>query len=249
MEVYLLTINKMKIKIVLFIFLSVMNVAVSSGQKGNKKVLIMGIVTDTLQRPVVGAIILIDGKSTDAITSSDGVFKLKVRSDADSLTIFAAGNRMSTVPIMGRKRIDFILDVADQPKKDIRDDQVNDKQVDVGYGTVSEKNLLTRVSTIDGRANNYSSYKDIYEILKGTPGVIVRGKSIQIDGPSSMFSGTEPLFVVDGMAVGSIDGITPIMVQSISVLKGSSTAIYGSRGANGVILINLNKGTEKKKSK
>ena len=67
----------------------------------------------------------------------------------------------------------------------------------------------------------------------------VRGNSVQIQGQSSINSSTEPLFVVDGMVVGSIDNITPSMVESISVLKGAATSIYGSRGANGVILINL----------
>ncbi len=239
----------MKIKIILFLFLAFLNVAVSSGQKNNKKVVISGIVSDTLQTPLVGALILIDGKRTNAFTNKDGVFRLKVRSDADSITIFAAGNRMRTVPIMGRNRIDFIFNPAELTDLSLQNDQNNqpgERKIDVGYGTLSQKDLLSPVSTIDGRGNKYAAYKDIYEILKGTPGVIVRGNSVQIDGPSSMFSSTEPLYVVDGMTVGSIDGITPIMVESISVLKGSSTAIYGSRGANGVILITLLKGPEKK---
>lgn len=235
---------KMKTKVILFILLSVLNVAVSSGQKNNKKVVIMGVVTDTLHRPVPGALVLIDGKSSDALSNNDGVFKLKVRSDADSITIMAFGNRISTVQIMGRTRIDFVLDVADMADQD--SEIIPEKRVDVGYGTVRQKDLLSPVSTIDGKNHKYDAYKDIYEILKGTPGVIVRGNSVQIDGPSSMFSSTEPLYVVDGMTVGSIDGITPMMVESISVLKGSSTAIYGSRGGNGVILITLIKGPAKK---
>jgi TonB-dependent starch-binding outer membrane protein SusC len=236
----------MKLKIILFIFLSFLNVAVSSGQKNNKKVTISGIASDTLRRPLVGALILIDGKSTNSYTNIDGVFRLKVRSDADSITIIAAGNRMKTLPIMGRTRIDFILEIGDpaQSGQNIQKN-TNDKRVDVGYGTVNQKDLLSPVSTIEGKRNKYAAYKDIYEILKGTPGVIVRGNSVQINGPSSLNSGTEPLFVVDGTTVESVDGINPATVERISVLKGSSTAIYGSRGANGVILITLYK-TDKK---
>lgn len=236
----------MKIKIILFIFLSFLNVAVSSGQKNNRKVIISGIVSDTLQRPLAGALILIDGKPTNSFTSNDGVFRLKVRSDAYSITILAPGNRMSTVPIMGRTRIDFILDVSDLSAQSVGDNEANERQVDVGYGTVRQKDLLSPVSTIDTKGNKYDAYKDIYEILKGTPGVIVRGTSVQIGGPSSILSGTEPLYVVDGMTVASIEGISPMMIESISVLKGSSTAIYGSRGANGVILITLIKGPANK---
>ena len=234
----------MRIKTILFIILSFLNVAISSGQKNNKKVVIMGIVSDTFQRPLSGALILIDGKSTNAFTNNDGVFRIKVRSDADSITIFAAGNRMRTVPIMGRTRIDFIFNVNDSSLsvQNIKNNKANDKQVDVGYGTLDQKDLLSPVSTIDVRGHKYAAYKDIYEILKGTPGVIVRGNSVQINGPSSLYASNEPLYVVDGMSVESINWITPIMVESISVLKGSSTSIYGSRGANGVILITLLKG-------
>jgi len=229
----------MRIKVILFIILSFLNVAISSGQKNNKKVSITGIVTDTRQRPLAGAWIIIDGKNTNAVTNSNGVYKLKVHSDADSMTIFAAGNGVRTVAIMGRTKIDFIFNEADLSIQNARNNESNDKRVDVGFGTVSQKNLLTPVSTIDARGGKYSAYKDIYEILKGTAGVIVRGNSIQIEGPSSMFSSTEPLYVIDGMTVSTLDGITPPMIESISVLKGSSATIYGSRGANGVILITL----------
>lgn len=239
----------MKIKIILFIFLTCVNVAFSSGQKDKKKVLIMGIVSDIMKRPVVGALVLVDGKRTSSLTNNDGVFKIKVPSSSDSITIFAARNRIKTVPIMGRTRIDFVFDAADASIQSGQNNMTEDNQVDIGYGTLSQRNLLTPVSVLDGRGNKYASYRNIYEILKGTPGVVVRGNSIQIDGPTSMYMSTEPLFVIDGMAVGSIEGITPVMVESISVLKGSSTAIYGSRGANGVILISLYKGAEKRNNK
>ena len=71
------------------------------------------------------------------------------------------------------------------------------------------------------------------------PGVQVNGTSIIIQGASSLTLSTEPLFVVDGIVVNSIDYISPISVKSIEILKGSAASIYGSRGANGVILIRL----------
>jgi len=236
----------MRIKVILFIFVSFLTVTVSSGQKNNKKISITGIVTDASQRPMAGAMILIDGKSTNMTTNNSGIYKIKVRPDADSISIFTMSTGMTTLPIQGRTKIDFILGGADQSKQNAENKRVNDKQVDVGYGSVSEKNLLTPVSTIDARNGKYAAYRDIYEILKGTPGVIVRGTRIEIDGPSSIYSATDPLFVIDGMSTNSIDGISPSMVESISVLKGSSTSIYGSRGANGVILITLIKAPQKK---
>jgi len=77
-------------------------------------------------------------------------------------------------------------------------------------------------------------------MIKGQiPGVDVSGSSIRIQGANSFMGSTEPLLVVDGMTVQSIEDISPREVKSIEVLKGSSAAIYGSRGANGVILITL----------
>jgi TonB-dependent SusC/RagA subfamily outer membrane receptor len=229
----------MRIKVILFILLSFLNVAISSGQKNNRKISITGNVTDTRQRPVAGALIVIDRKLTSAVTNNKGIYKLKVPSNADSISICAGGNIINTVPIKGRTKIDFILNEADFSMQSARNNEPHDKQVDIGFGTVSQKNLMTPVSTIDARGHKYDAYKDIYEILQGTAGVIVRGHSVQIDGPSSMFSSTEPLYVVDGMTVSTLDGITPTMIESISILKGSSAAIYGSRGSNGVILITL----------
>jgi len=229
----------MRIKVILLIILSFLNFAVSSGQKNSKKISITGIVTDNRQRPLAGAIILIDGKRTNSVTNNNGIYKLKIKSDADSITIFASGNRVSTVPIKGRNKIDFIFNEADLSKRNVQNNEASEKQVDVGYGTVSQKDLLTPVSNIDGRGGKYSAYRDIYAILKGTPGLIVRGNSVQILGPSSTFSTGEPLYVVNGMTVSSLDGITPTMIESISVLKGSSASIYGSQGGNGVILITL----------
>jgi TonB-dependent SusC/RagA subfamily outer membrane receptor len=71
------------------------------------------------------------------------------------------------------------------------------------------------------------------------PGVQVNGTSIMIRGATTINSGTEPLFVVDGVPVMTVDNIQPQMVKSIQVLKGSAASIYGSRGSNGVIIINL----------
>jgi TonB-dependent SusC/RagA subfamily outer membrane receptor len=237
----------MRIKAILTILLSFLIVAVSSGQKNNKKVLITGIVTDVFKRPLVGALILIDSKNTNAVTNTNGIYKIKVRPDADSITIITFTSGVSTVPIMGRTKIDFVLGTVDKSKQDAQIKPENEKQVDVGYGNINRKDLLTPVSTIDGRNNKYAAYKDIYEILKGTPGVIVRGNSVQIQGPSSINSGTEPLYVVDGMIVSTVDGISPSMIESISVLKGASASIYGSRGANGVILVTLINGFEKER--
>jgi TonB-dependent SusC/RagA subfamily outer membrane receptor len=104
---------------------------------------------------------------------------------------------------------------------------------------VKRKNLTTSVSKIDGRKIQYASYNSIFDMLQGTvPGVTVNNGSVRIRG-APFKPGYEPLYVVDGTPVNSIAEIPPQMVESIEVLKGPSSAIYGSRGANGAILVDL----------
>jgi TonB-dependent SusC/RagA subfamily outer membrane receptor len=124
----------------------------------------------------------------------------------------------------------------------------NDETINVGYGTVKRKNLTTQVGKIDGTNKKYAAYQNIYDMIRGElPGVQVRGKSILIQGPSSINLSTEPLLVVDGVIINSIDDISPRDVKSIEVLKGAAASIYGSRGANGVIMIYLKSGMDYKK--
>jgi TonB-dependent SusC/RagA subfamily outer membrane receptor len=236
----------MKTKAVLLILIAALSITNLNAQKNNKKIIVTGVVTDPHQRPVSGASILIDGKHTNEVTNNNGIYKLKVRPDADSITIFTYTNGIRTAPLKGRTKIDFVLDETDLSKQNVQNKQGKDKQVDAGYGNMNQKDLASPVSTIDGRNKKYAAYRNIYEILRGTPGLIVRGNSVQIQGSSSITAGTEPLYVVDGMIVSAVDDISPVLVESISVLKGSSASIYGSRGANGVILINLIKYSGKK---
>lgn len=235
----------MRIKICLLILLSLLSFSASSGQKNNKKFVITGQVTDGQHRPLIGALVLLDGRNTSVATDNEGFYKLRVRPDADSLTIVTFTSGMSTVAIAGRTTINFVLGGSEPAKQNNPAIKTEDQKVEIGYGDVNQKNLLTQVTTINGRDTKYASYKNIFEILRGTPGVIVRGNSVQIQGQTSINSGTEPLYVVDGMVVESVDGISPSEVESISVLKGASASIYGSRGANGAILITLIHGHKK----
>jgi len=101
--------------------------------------------------------------------------------------------------------------------------------------------MTDQVNKIDASDKAYASYSNIYEMIKGKiPNVVVNGRSITIQGAASFIgASTEPLFVLDGMIVDTIEDIPPQSVKSIEVLKGPSASIYGSRGANGVIMIRL----------
>jgi TonB-dependent SusC/RagA subfamily outer membrane receptor len=214
-------------------------------QKNNKKITITGYVVDGTQASVANAIIMIDGKKTDKITDEKGFYKIKVKAGTTKIGIFTFTNGILEESINGRSRINFTFEgsVPDQVNNKV---DPGEEAIDIGYGTIKKKNATTSVSKIDGTNPKYASYRNIYDMLRGeVPGVQVNGTSIRIQGASSLMLSTEPLFVVDGVTVSSIDGILPLMVKSIEVLKGSSASIYGSRGANGVILINLIKAGDK----
>lgn len=110
----------------------------------------------------------------------------------------------------------------------------------LGYGiTVSHETRTEAVSSVE--MDDYSHYKTIYEYLQGrVAGVLVVGDKIYIRGFNSIYASMEPLFIVDGVAVEDISWISPRDVKRIDVLKDSAAcALYGSRGANGVIIITM----------
>lgn len=120
--------------------------------------------------------------------------------------------------------------------------QMEEESINIGYGTISKKNLTTSVSQVKVRLEEVSSYANIGEYLSGrVPGLIVQkvGSTYKysVRGINSINSSTDPLFVVDGAVVMDIDSINPRDIKSVEVLKDASASIYGTRGACGVILI------------
>ena len=118
-----------------------------------------------------------------------------------------------------------------------------DAEVNVGYGTVSKSGLTQSVSTIQVKENEMQGYKDIYEYLEGrVAGVeVTYDKRIIVRGVNTVNGSSDPLILVDGQEWQDISALNPNDIKSIDVLKGSATAIYGVRGANGVILITTKK--------
>ena len=117
----------------------------------------------------------------------------------------------------------------------------------IGYGYVSKKDLINSVSHMNSKEVDFCSYSDIFELIRGRfPGVEVRGSSpnaeIVIRGTSSINLSNDALYVVDGITVNSIAHISPCQVASIDVVKDAASSIYGSRGANGVVIIETKKG-------
>ena len=114
----------------------------------------------------------------------------------------------------------------------------SEEEVQIGYGTQTRDQITSSVSRVD-IPEHPPQYNTIYEMIVGRcPGVVVRGTSVIIRGVNSILGSTDPLFILDGTPIESIDSINPNDVKSIDVLKdASATSIYGMRGANGVIII------------
>ena len=112
-----------------------------------------------------------------------------------------------------------------------------DEYVDIGYGKVRKSTSTAAVSTLEGPQG--SGYSNIYDYIKGrVPGVLVIGNTIEIRGRNTIYGSTTPLYIVDGVEVPDIGYLSPDIVESITVLKdAATTAIYGARGANGVLII------------
>lgn len=119
-------------------------------------------------------------------------------------------------------------------------DSEENKQMAVGYGHVSEEDLTYGISQLENENNEFCSYSDIYDLIRGQlSGVTVHGSDIYVRGGMNSFTpgATMALYVVDGQTVRDLECIQPCQVRSINVLKDSNAAIYGTRGGNGVILI------------
>jgi TonB-dependent SusC/RagA subfamily outer membrane receptor len=206
-------------------------------QPTGKKVTISGIVVDAENNPLTGGMVIVDGESTGILTNNKGMYKVRVSSSAKLLGISVINVHLLEEAINGRKKVDFRF--GNYTQKMILTGS-NDEDVDIGYGSVKKKNNTNSSNAIDSQNKKYASYQNIYDMISGEiPGVQVVGRSIRIQGISSINSGTGPLLVVDDVMVSTIDNILPRMVKSIEVLKGTGAAIYGSRGANGVVLITL----------
>jgi TonB-dependent SusC/RagA subfamily outer membrane receptor len=220
------------------ISLSQISIAQVTDKVSNKPITITGKVLTLDQKPVAGAVIYVDNSKTSFVTSSKGSYKIKVSPSARKLAIHSSEYGNCDTLINQQTTINFTFQVSSKLQKDDKDITRKGDYENTGNGSVKMDNESSRYNKIEGDLNKNSQYQNIYDMLNGTvPGVIVNGKKITIRGQSSFYGTNEPLFVVDGVIVTSIDDIRPIEVKSIQVVKSSSAAIYGSRGSNGVIVI------------
>jgi TonB-dependent SusC/RagA subfamily outer membrane receptor len=208
-----------------------------SAQKAAKKLTISGIVLDVNDAPMPNAIVMVDGIKTNVLTNTEGFYSVRVKPVAKTIGIVSFGSGVIEQEIAGRPEINFYFNKQTIVNQQEIEPVVvsSDKEVNTGYSEVDKKNVTGSISTVEvKKTRNYSS---IYEMLMTVPGIRVQGRTVIVHNSRNLDGYVEPLFIVDGVQVSSIDDISPVTVESIEVLKAASAAIYGTRGYGGVILI------------
>ncbi len=232
-----------KVLLILPLVLFIFQGAVS--QEKEKMIKIRGYVKTASEKPVANAFIFIDGNILDTKTRTSGKFKVRIPESSEKLSVYTLDNRFAEVTVKDRKYFNIILSEPLDTNKIISEDHV-EKVINLGYYKSQVDMLTSSIGVVETKQGEENYYNNIYEMIKGElPGVTVVGKSITIRGPGSLRQSNEPLFVVDGVPVNSVDHIIPANVESVSVLRGASANMYGSRGSNGVIVIQLKSGTKK----
>ena len=208
---------------------------------------ITGVVTDENGEPLMGAGVFVEGTTTGTVTGLDGDYELVVPQNAANLVFSFIGLADQTVAIAGRTKIDVQL----KP-----DATFLDEVVVVGYATVTRRDVVGSISSVNSEALNQVPVASVTEAMAGkmagvqvttTEGNPDADIKIRVRGAGSITQDSSPLYIVDGFPMESISDIPASDIQSIDVLKDAfSTAIYGSRGANGVIIVTTKSGKEGK---
>lgn len=209
-----------------------------------------GVVLDDRGDPIIGANVMVVGEpTTGTITNLDGKFSLSIAQTAKRLEVSFIGMQSQQVDIAIGQPITVTLK---------EDAELLDEVVVIGYQTVRRKDLTGSVSSINGKSLAATPVANVAQALQGKlPGVNVTSQdgrpdasvSIRVRGGGSISQSNDPLILVDGVSVSSLSDIPADQVESIDVLKdASSTAIYGARGANGVVLVTTKRAKEGKVS-
>ena len=205
---------------------------------------VKGKVTDTTGETVIGANVTVKGTTNGIITDIDGNYTLSGVKPSSVLVFSFIGYKTQEIPCSGRQEINVVLS---------EDAQALDEVVVVGYGSLSKKELSSSIVQVDRSKFLQGSMNNPMEMLTGkVAGLTVNNtaaanpnasSSLQIRGATSISASNDPLVVIDGVAGGDIRNLAAQDIESMTILKdAASAAIYGTRGANGVILITTRKG-------
>ena len=209
-----------------------------------QQITVKGVVTSaTDQQPLIGTTVQVKGTGTGTITGIDGDYTLP-NVDKNAVLVFSSiGFESQEIAVGGRTTINVVLKEAAE---------LLDEVVVIGYGAVRKADVAGAVAVLDNKSFKDQPITQVSDALQGrVSGVQVENSGvpggsvkIRVRGSGSINKSNDPLYVVDGIVRESgLDGINPEDIQSMQVLKdASSTAIYGSRGSNGVVLVTTKTG-------
>ena len=204
---------------------------------------INGNVKDATDEGVIGATVMEKGTSNGTVTDFDGNFTLKLTGNTKTLVISYVGMKTHEVNVAGKSTVSVVLEDENTTLNEL---------VVIGYGAVKKKDLTGSVATVNSETLQAVPVANASEALTGkmagvqvttTEGSPDAEVKIRVRGGGSITQSNDPLYIVDGFPVDGISDIPANDIEDITVLKdASSTAIYGSRGANGVILVTTKSG-------
>ena len=207
---------------------------------------ISGTVKDANGEPIIGATIMEQGTQNGTVTDFDGNFSLNLKK-AGNLNISYVGMKSQSIPTSGKSNISVVLEDDATTLNDV---------VVIGYGTVKKKDLTGSVASVKAEDLGNVAGANVMQAMQAkVPGVDLQqsdgqagsGVSITMRGNRSILASNNPLVIVDGVEYGSTLDIPASEIESMDVLKdAASTAIYGTKGANGVIIITTKRGSSGK---
>ena len=204
-------------------------------------------VVDATGEPLIGASVIEKGTQNGGVTDFDGNFTINLKGSGHVVVVSYIGMKTKEINVSGKSQVNVTLEDDATTLNDV---------VVIGYGSVKNKDLTGSVSTVNSETLQAVPVANASEALTGKmPGVQITTTEgspdaevkIRVSGGGSITQSNDPLYIVDGFPVESISDIPSNDIEDITVLKdASSTAIYGSRGANGVILVTTKSGKEGK---
>ena len=224
------------------------------GLANGQDITVTGTVTDNANNePLPGVAVVVKGTTIGTATDLNGKYSL--RTQANAVLVFSyVGYEKQEIPVNGRSVVDVALKTSSEQLEEV---------VVIGYGTTKKADLTGSVTTVSSKDFNKGVISSPQELLVGkTPGVVITtsngapgsGSTIKVRGGSSLYASNSPLVIVDGVPLdnNNVSGssnplsfVNPNDIETITILKdASSTAIYGSRASNGVILITTKKSKE-----
>ena len=226
--------TKFKFAIIALIMICTQNIVAQTTK-------VTGVVTDNTGIPLPGVTVLVQGTTKGASTDFDGNYTLEKLNSSDIIVFSYIGMKSQSIAVGDKSTINVVMLPSAESLAEV---------VVVGYGSQSRAVVTGAISTVDSEKLSAVPVTNAESALQGrAAGITVTNSGVPGSSPSVMIRGlgsvgnNSPLYVIDGVIVGNLSGISPNDIESISVLKdASTTAVYGAQGSNGVIVVTTKKG-------